>query len=288
MICDSPTGYYFSKTYPVYPGSPFTEPLTVQYSKCTCCGFVLSETHRAMPRELWASLNISWHHHYENPATPKLTNQPPYANQGLTLAMLDRNGIVDLDDTLDYAAGYATLVQFLDKYFRKEIKAFDRYVRNPAPGIRYVDEEALGRYSLVINSAMFEHVLDRAALDEVDRLVADDGVLMLHGDLRAHSSGPRLVLPDADGAHCLPHQSQHDDPDGTMELCGVDLLPASQELVPVQERFRAARPAGGGGRCAQPRDPDRLPDLQAGLRRLLEGLLSRAPSRRGTAPPGYS
>lgn len=180
IVCDSPTAYYFSKTYPVYPGSPFTAPLTVQYARCTCCGFVLSETHRAMPRELWSSLNSSWHHHYENPATPKLTNQPPYANQGLTLAMLDRNGIVDLDDTLDYAAGYATLAQFLHKYFKRDINAFDRYVRNPASGIRYVDEAALGRYSLVINSAMFEHVLDRAALDEVDSLVADDGVLMLH------------------------------------------------------------------------------------------------------------
>jgi hypothetical protein len=38
----------------------------------------------------------------------------------------------------------------------------------------------LQKYKLVINSAMFEHVIDRESLDFVDGLVADDGVLMLH------------------------------------------------------------------------------------------------------------
>lgn len=180
IICDSPTRYYFSKTYPVYPGSPFADGLTVDYSTCSCCGFVLSETHARMPRALWSSLNVSWHHYYEHPAAPKLTNQPPYANQALALAMLGTNGVVDLGDALDYAAGYATMAQFLRKYFGTSINTFDRYVRNPDPAIRYVEEDALGKYKLVINSAMFEHVLDRAALDEVNGLVADDGVLMLH------------------------------------------------------------------------------------------------------------
>lgn len=180
IICNEPTAYYFSKTYAVYPGSPFSEPLKVDYSKCGCCGFVLSETHASMPRTMWNSLNASWHHHTEDPDKPNLTNQPPYANQGMTLAILDKNGVVNLGEALDYAAGYATMAQFLRKYFGKSIHTYDRYVRNPDPAIRYVEESALGKYKLVINSAMFEHVLNRAALDEVNALVADDGVLMVH------------------------------------------------------------------------------------------------------------
>lgn len=179
-ICNAPTAYYFSKTYRDYPGSPFTGALTLDYSKCGSCGFVLSETHAGMQPELWSSLNASWHHHTEDPDKPNLTNQPPYANQALTLAMLDKNGLVDLGDALDYAAGYATMAQFLRKYFGKSIHTFDRYVRNPDPAIRYVEEGELGKYRLVINSAMFEHVLNRAALDEVNALVEDDGVLMVH------------------------------------------------------------------------------------------------------------
>lgn len=46
--------------------------------------------------------------------------------------------------------------------------------------MRYVAEQDRSRYQLVVNSAMFEHVLDRAALDEVNAPVRDDGVLMLH------------------------------------------------------------------------------------------------------------
>lgn len=180
IICSSPTAYYFSKIYPAYPGSPFNGALTVDYSKCGHCGFVLSETHAGMQRELWSSLNTSWHHNTEDPDKPNLTNQPPYANQALALAILDKSGIVDLGDAVDYAAGYATMVQLMRKYFGKSIHAFDCYVRNPDPAIRYVEEGELGKYRLVINSAMFEHVLNRAALDEVHALVADDGVLMLH------------------------------------------------------------------------------------------------------------
>ena len=180
LICGTPTPDDFSKTYAPHPGSPFDGPLTVTYCRCGHCGFVMSRTHQAMAPAQWAALNTSWHHHYETHLDQKVSNAPPYAEQALALRMLARNGVLDLDDALDYAAGYGSLARLLGKYFDARLRIFDRYVQDAGQGDLYVPESALGRYGLVINSAMFEHVLDRAALDEVDALVAERGVLMLH------------------------------------------------------------------------------------------------------------
>jgi Methyltransferase domain len=180
LICQSSTHYYFSKPYETYPNSPFPNELTVDYWKCGQCGFVVSKTHQDMSPEQWAGLNISWHHHFEDSTTARNINQPPYADQALALQMLHRNGLVDLGDTLDYAAGYGTLARVLSKYFDADISICDRYVHSDEVGVKYVRYEDLTTYKLVVNSAMFEHVLTRESLDELNRLVADDGVLMLH------------------------------------------------------------------------------------------------------------
>lgn len=180
LICSGATAYYFSKTYAPFPGSPFAAPLTVDYWKCAHCGFVASRTHQQMARAQWAALNSSWHHHYENHLEDKVSNAPPYAQQALAIAMLHHEGLIDADGGLDYAAGYGSMARFLARHFTIRLRLFDRYVRDSGGGHDYLAEDELGRYPLVVNSAMFEHVLDRAALDEVDALVADDGVLMLH------------------------------------------------------------------------------------------------------------
>ncbi len=180
IICHSKTDYFFSKTYPVYPGSPFPDPLKVDYWKCGNCGFVISKTHQQMSPQIWSELNSSWHHFFERNIEESISNQPPYADQALALTMLAKNDVLNLDDALDYAAGYGTLSRFLTKYFDTSIKIFDRYVRSDDQSLNYVTEQDIATYRLVMNSAMFEHVLSREALDEVNALVADDGVLMLH------------------------------------------------------------------------------------------------------------
>lgn len=180
LICNSDTSPYFSKAYPTYPGSPFADDLIVRYRRCPACGFVFSQTHREMSVEQWSRLNHSWHMHFESGRSDRIANQPPYADQALAMHMLSRNGLLDMHDALDYAAGFGTLSRFLSKYFNVDIEIYDRYVRSQEAGLRYIEESSLRRYRLVINSAMFEHVLDRESLDEVDRLVARDGVLMLH------------------------------------------------------------------------------------------------------------
>ncbi len=178
MICGSATYPYFSKRYATLPpGAPFAV-LDVDYARCCQCGFVASTTHKAMSPEHWMALNASFHHSVE--AGNEGINQPPYADQALAMLLLGRNGVLDLADSLDYAAGYGTLSKFARKYFDAKVRIFDRYVTGDDDTLEYVDESALGRYRLVINSAMFEHVLERKDLDDVDALVADDGVLMMH------------------------------------------------------------------------------------------------------------
>lgn len=196
MICGAPTQYYFSKRYDTLPpGAPFGA-LNVDYWRCEECGFVVSRTHQEMDASQWQSLNASFHHHIE--AGNKIGNQPPYADQALALQMLGKNGLVDLDNALDYAAGYGTLSRFAQKYLGTKIRIFDRYVRDGDTGLEYVAEENLKRYGLVINSAMFEHVLQREDLDEVNALVADDGCLMMHTVVCER------VPPDPDWFYLVP------------------------------------------------------------------------------------
>jgi len=180
MICAGASEYYFSKEYDTYPGSPFKDVISVRYFRCAECGFTFSATHQDMSKEEWSSLNVSWHHHFEGDHNSRNINQPPYAAQALVLSMLEVNGVIDLDDALDYAAGYGTLSRFMKKYFSRNICIFDKYVTSGDQTLTYLSEANLGHYSLVMNSAMFEHVIDRDSLDSVNHLVSTRGVLMLH------------------------------------------------------------------------------------------------------------
>jgi hypothetical protein len=180
FICNANTKYFFSKSYKSYSGSPFPEPLIVDYYKCTECGFVLSNTHREMSIDAWSKLNESWHHLFESTKDLAHINQPPYADQGLALKILSQNGMINISNAIDYAAGYGTLGKFLSKYFGIQIDSYDRYVHDPENLSHYVNLPAKASYDLVINSAMFEHITSRAALDEVNDLVSDAGVLVIH------------------------------------------------------------------------------------------------------------
>jgi 2-polyprenyl-3-methyl-5-hydroxy-6-metoxy-1,4-benzoquinol methylase len=180
VICNYETKLFFSKIFPTYPNSPFKKSKKIEYFKCINCGFVISETHKKMTVEQQNSLNLSWHHYFENNNGKKIVNQPPYLNQALTLLILAKNKILNLKDTLDYAAGYGTLSKILSKYFSTNINIFDKYVIDGSSKSAYLQENELKKYSLVINSAMFEHVLNRLSLNEVDHFVSDSGILMIH------------------------------------------------------------------------------------------------------------
>lgn len=152
---------------------------TVEYYKCTKCGFVLSKTHSELDEAAWGKLNDLFHHHLENPENEKKINQPPYTEQAMMLSLLGKNGIINTDSMIDYAAGYGTLSRILQKYHGIKLSIFDPYVQADNSG-RYIDKSELWQYKTVINSAMFEHVLKREDLNYVNNIVDNDGCLIIH------------------------------------------------------------------------------------------------------------
>lgn len=180
IICNSDSNYYFSKAYLDSPFDGFMKCIgTVDYYKCSCCGFVLSKTHAELDGWKWNNLNQLFHHWMESPDNEKKINQPAYAEQAMMLSVLGKSGIVNTDSMLDYAAGYGTLSNLLAKYHDIELPIFDPYIQVDN-SVRHIDKAELKTYKTVINSAMFEHVLNREDLDMVNSLVADDGCLILH------------------------------------------------------------------------------------------------------------
>jgi hypothetical protein len=180
IICDTPSRYYFSKTYVEKPFDEFMREIgSVDYARCPHCGFVASLTHRGLEHDVWETLNDRFHHFIENLDNEKRGNQAPYAEQAMMLAMLGCNGVISTNDMLDYAGGYGTLSNILAKYHGLDLPIYDPYVQCKGSR-RHVHASQLRKYRTVINSAMFEHVREREDLDAVDRLVADDGCLVLH------------------------------------------------------------------------------------------------------------
>lgn len=180
MICNSKGKYFFSKRYTESPFRDFIRGIgVVDYCKCEKCGFVWSKTHNELDDKAWKDLNCSFHHYLENVGNYNKINQPPYVEQAMMLLILGVNKIIDLDDMLDYAAGYGSLKNILHKYSGVELFIFDKYINSYGSGL-YVDESELRTYKTVINSAMFEHVLKRDDLDRVNNLVTSDGCLVIH------------------------------------------------------------------------------------------------------------
>jgi hypothetical protein len=180
IICDSETGYFFSKTYDEYPFDEFMRNIgTVDYYKCHTCGFVISKTHCDLDGSLWSELNYNFHHYHENPGIDNQVHQPPYPEQAMMLAILGRNGIIDTNSMIDFAGGYGRLSNILAKYYNLKLPIFDPYVQQKE-SIQYMNKAELRAYKTVVNSAMFEHVLCRRDLDQVNDLVEPGGCLILH------------------------------------------------------------------------------------------------------------
>jgi len=181
LICDSQSEYYFSKTYTESPFDEFMREIgTVDYYKCGHCGFVISKTHCQLERNVWHGLNHKFHHYLETPSISQKINQPPYIEQAVMLNLLSSCGIIDSRSMIDYAAGFGALSNILEKYFGLSLAIFDPYVQSVHNINRYVEAKALDKYQVVMNSAMFEHVLSREDLDHVNKIVDIDGCLIIH------------------------------------------------------------------------------------------------------------
>jgi len=179
LICSSQAKFFFSKKYDTHYREIMSSIGEVHYWKCVNCGFVLSKTHADLDKDVWLKLNADFHHHLEDSDNAKIVNQPPYAEQAMMLSLLSVNGLIDTSRMLDYAGGYGTLCGILQRYFQISLPIYDPFI-TASKSKNYVKKEALAKYNTVINSAMFEHILTRDDLEELNNLVSEDGVLILH------------------------------------------------------------------------------------------------------------
>lgn len=179
IICNNNTNLYFTKTYEKQPVCGFMEGVgPVEYHKCAYCGFVISRTHTMLRPEQWKKLNADWHHFFESQDNLTGINQPPYMEQAIMIKLLAHHGVISTSNWIDYAGGYGSLSSILRKYLSIDLPIYDLYVQNP--DLEYVDVNNDSTYSTVINSAMFEHVLSRQDLDDLNKRVAQGGCMILH------------------------------------------------------------------------------------------------------------
>jgi hypothetical protein len=132
-----------------------------------------------MDESKWEELNRTFHNDFENPDVLNSANSPPYLIQATMLNVLLKNKIITLDSCLDWGSGYGRFSGILEKYFDINISNYDRYML-PQRNAVSDKEIARRRFSVVLNSAVFEHVTHRCYLDDINSLVSDDGCLIFH------------------------------------------------------------------------------------------------------------
>lgn len=173
IICGSRQTYAFSKHFGRY------RLTDVDYWTCERCGFTASKTHVDMSGTAWAQLNLDFHNdHFARDDNPYNRNQR-YFNQALMISLLTRWGLVHGGEWLDWGSAEGRLSAQLERHFGLVLHNFDRYL---APALRAVEEAALtpGRFDLVVNTAVFEHVRSRETLNEIHALVSTNGCLAVH------------------------------------------------------------------------------------------------------------
>lgn len=192
MICQSRMQYFFSKQFDQFDLGK------VDYWKCTACGFAASRTHLEMSEERWARLNNDFHsqtHYTED--NPYNRNQR-YFNQALMLSLMRKQGLMSPQDNwLDWGCGVGAVSKLLRDYFGVHLGTFDKFFTPEVNAIAEADLRPRA-FDLVLNTAVFEHVRDRATLDEIESYVAPSGAFAIH------TLVPENVPQNPDWMYLLP------------------------------------------------------------------------------------
>ncbi len=178
IICGGKTQFYFNKKWEF----PYISMLKeADFHKCDDCGFTFSKTLFDMPHSDWVKLNEAFHLYIENPVNAKQQNQPPYLEQASMLNLLIKNNIINSQSMVDFGGGMGTIAKVLKKYFDIKLQVYDPYIKaDDNKEVEYVSLDANQKKKVVFNSALFEHIIKRADIDEIDSYVDNDGVLIIH------------------------------------------------------------------------------------------------------------
>lgn len=170
----------------------------VVYVRCPECGFVASQTHAAMSDEAWAALNHAFHVQRDPHANRSNAARALARLEGYATAIADASaaGAIRVSASwLDYGCGEGRLASLIEDRVQKTVLRYEPYM--PKSHGPWVDSAGSG-HGLVVNTAMFEHVLGRASLNAVVDAIGEDGVLALHTVI-----GPK-VPDDPDWFYLLP------------------------------------------------------------------------------------
>jgi hypothetical protein len=182
MICSTAMVYYFSKQF----HSDGLEK--VDYYRCSNCGFCASKNHLDMSEADWTHLNTSWHNANNLREDNPWNRSQRHFHQELMIHLLNRHNVISEGNWLDYASGQGGLSLQLQQHFDLVLHSFDKFIRPSSFPVTQQDIVKRG-YTLVTNTAMFEHVRSRDTLDEIESYVANDGCFAIHtlvrGDIPA-------------------------------------------------------------------------------------------------------
>jgi len=213
IICGSSMAYFFSKRFNLYGLGD------VDYWRCEACGFTASRTHFEMSDQEWEELNIEFHNDSNQREDNPYNRNQRYFHQAQMLHLMKRHQILNPDSWLDWGCGEGKVSLQLASNFDVTMACFDKYI-TPLSNAVSENEMVMRGHGLVVNTAVFEHVRDRATLDEIESYVADNGCLAVHtlvrGDIPQdpdwmyllpvhcafHTNQSMQVLMDQWGYHC--------------------------------------------------------------------------------------
>lgn len=175
FVCLGSMNYYFTKQFSDFNLS------NVDYWRCSDCGFVCSKTHLAMSSTEWSRLNQEYHSQYQgkdlNPDDKNWGER--LIHQADALSLLNKYRVLSSHNPwLDFGCGDGKLSNILMKRYSLTLLNFDRYMNN----CDYLNEDDLKNtsYDLVVNTSVFEHVLNLEPIIEMSELVSENGAFAIH------------------------------------------------------------------------------------------------------------
>lgn len=193
MICNNQMEYYFTKKF------DFSVLKTVEYVKCVFCGFVMSKTHYELSSDDWNTLNKDYHSSYQGNDSNK--DDPRWIErletQAAIIADAEKLGIISRKlPWVDFGCGDGKLSSILKQNYNLDLGNFDRYMNNN----EFLTDEYLtnNTFDFVITTSVFEHLLKREMLEEINSLVSDNGVMGVHLLVAEH------IPNDPDWFYLLP------------------------------------------------------------------------------------
>ena len=175
MVCGGATAPFLHKHFEQFGLG------RVDYDRCGQCGFVFSRTHYAMTDAQWERLNTQWVSLYqgtdENPEDPRWLER--FAAQSAMIGDIAQLGLLPRGRWLDYGAGDGKLSNALMEEHGLTVEKYE-HSSNPAQGYLRADELKPKAFSVVMHTAVMEHLRFRHQLDGIFDLVSDDGVMLLH------------------------------------------------------------------------------------------------------------